>query len=64
MDNKSKVLLVQNPVEMLQGCIQCHLVEGHISSLHDWISGCHLFIENLGLQTPQGCYTIDVSEQG
>lgn len=37
MDDKSKMLLVQNPVQRLQSCFQRHFLKRVISGLEYWV---------------------------
>jgi len=57
MNDESKMFLVQNPVKLLQGRVQGHLVEGVVRRVADWVLKRDFPLQNFRLQTAQSCHS-------
>jgi hypothetical protein len=53
------MLLIQDPIQLLQGGIQGHLVEGVVHRVPDRVLESNLALKNLGLQAAKGGYSDD-----
>ncbi len=57
MNDEGKMFLVQNPVQLLQGRVQGHLVEGVVRRVADWVLKRDFPLQNFRLQTAQSCHS-------
>ncbi len=57
------MLLVKNPVQLLQGCVQVDFVKCIVGGIFHWIPQLDLALENLGLQASKSCHTNNGSER-
>jgi len=48
------MFFVQNPVQLLQGRVQGHLVEGVVHRVPHWVLQRHLALQDFGLQAAKG----------
>jgi len=63
VDDQCKVLLVQNPVQLLERRVQRDLLEGDVGGLHDGVRGLDLAAEDLGLQAAQGGHAQNLAKE-
>ena len=59
MDDKGKVLPVQDPVEFLEGGVERDLLEGGVGGLGDGVGRLDLALEQLALQAAEGGHPLD-----
>ena len=59
VDDKGKVLPVQDPVEFLEGCVERDLLEGGVGGLGDGVRRLDLALEQLTLQAAEGGHPLD-----
>ena len=63
MHHQSEVLLVQDPVQLLQGGVQGHLMEGVVHRVPHRVLESDLALQNLGLQAAEGGHSDDGTKQ-
>ena len=64
MYDKCEVLPVENPVQLLQGCVEGDLLEGGEGGLGNGVCRLHLAFEELALKAAQCGHSLNGSEIG
>ena len=64
MYDKCEVLPVENPVQLLQGCVEGDLLEGGEGGLGNGVCRLHLAFEEFALKAAQCGHSLNGSEIG